>query len=63
MHYYAAAGIAWYLLVEPRDRSLHLYRLVENTYVEHAVSKAGEVLRLTEPVVAVLDPAVLLPPV
>jgi Uma2 family endonuclease len=62
MHYYAAAGIAWYLLVDPRARSLQLYRLAENTYVEHAASKEGEVLRLTDPVAAVLDPAVLLPP-
>jgi Uma2 family endonuclease len=63
MHYYAAAGIAWYLLVDPCARSLHLYRLADNTYVEHAVSKGGEILRLTEPVVATLDPATLLPPV
>ena len=63
MHYYAAAGIAWYLLVDPHARSLHLYRLTETSYVEHAVSKEGEMLRLTQPVVATLDPAVLLPPV
>jgi Uma2 family endonuclease len=63
MHYYAAAGIAWYLLVDPRARSLRLYRLVGNTYVEHAVSESGEVLRLTDPVPAVLDPEALLPPV
>jgi Uma2 family endonuclease len=63
MHYYAAAGIAWYLLVDPRARSLHLYRLAENTYVEHAACKEGEILRLTDPFVATLDPAMLLPPV
>lgn len=63
MHYYASAGIEWYLLVDPRARELYLYRLAGDTYVEHAVSKAGEILRLTEPVVATLDPELLLPPV
>jgi Uma2 family endonuclease len=62
MHYYATGGIRWYLLVDVRARSLHLHRLVDGTYVEHAASKAGEILPLTEPVVATLDPAALLPP-
>ena len=63
MHYYAAAGIAWYLLVDPSARSLHLYRLAGKGYVEHAAGKEGDALRLIEPFVATLDPAVLLPPV
>jgi Uma2 family endonuclease len=62
MHYYAAAGIAWYLLVEPRARTFNLYRLAGSTYVEHAFSEGRDVLRLTDPVTAVLDPEVLLPP-
>ncbi|WP_157437736.1 Uma2 family endonuclease, partial [Actinoplanes subtropicus] len=45
MHYYAAAGIVWYLLVDPGARSLHLYRLAGNSYVEHAAGKDGDALR------------------
>ena len=62
MHYYATGGIPWYLLIDEQAGSMHLYRLVDSAYVEHAASKAGEILRLTEPVAVALDPAVLLPP-
>ncbi|WP_317620753.1 Uma2 family endonuclease [Actinoplanes sp. KI2] len=62
MHYYAAAGIPWYLLVEQDSATLHLYALVDDTYVEKAVVRPGDLLRLTEPVVAVLDPVELSPP-
>jgi Uma2 family endonuclease len=58
-HYYAEAGIPWYLLVDAQAGRLHLYELSGNEYLEHS---AGEVLRLTEPIVATLDPARLLPP-
>lgn len=61
MHYYATAGILWYLLVEQDTGTLHLYRLDGETYREHTVVKAGDVLRLTEPVVAEIDPAALVP--
>jgi len=63
MHYYATGGIPWYLVIDVQARSMHLYRLVDSAYVEHAASKADEVLRMTDPFVATLDPAVLLPPV
>lgn len=62
MHYYAAAGIPWYLLIEQETGTLHLYRLTDGTYTEHSVTKAEEILQLTEPVVATISPAELLPP-
>ncbi len=62
MHYYAAAGIPWYLLVDPVAGSFHLYRLTGSTYAEHATATVGEPLELTDPVVATIDPAELLPP-
>jgi Uma2 family endonuclease len=55
MHYYAAAGIPWYLLVDPDPLVLRLYRLDGDRYVEHSSAKFGEALTLTEPVDAVLD--------
>jgi Uma2 family endonuclease len=61
MHYYAAAGIPWYLLVEHDTATLHLYRLDGDKYREHTIVEVGGTLRLTEPVVAEIDPAVLLP--
>jgi Uma2 family endonuclease len=61
MHYYAAAGIEWYLLVEQGTATLHLYRLDGDTYREHSVTPVGKILRLTEPLTAEIDPARLLP--
>jgi Uma2 family endonuclease len=60
--YHAAAGIPWYLLVEQETGALHLYRLSGNHYVEHSVTQAGQVLRLTDPVEAAIAPEDLLPP-
>ena len=62
MHYYAEAGIPWYLLVEQDTGALHLYRLADRHYVEHSVTRPGEVLRLAEPVAAEIRPEELLPP-
>ena len=62
MHYYAAAGIPWYLLVEQETGALHLYRLKDQHYVEHSVTPWGEVLHLDEPVKASIATADLLPP-
>jgi Uma2 family endonuclease len=59
MHYYAVAGIPWYLLVDPDPVTLSLFRLDGNRYVEHALAKPGETLSLTEPVVAELGPTAL----
>jgi Uma2 family endonuclease len=59
MHFYAAAGIPWYLLVDPDPLTLNLYRLKRGHYFEHATAKPGEVLTLTEPVAAELDTAAL----
>lgn len=55
MHYYAVAGIPWYLLVDPDPVTLRLYRLDGDKYVEEASAGPGETLRLTEPVAATLD--------
>lgn len=62
MHHYAEAKIAWYLLIEPDTRMLRLYELTGAEYREHSVVEDGEVLRLTDPVVATIDLAELLPP-
>ncbi|MEO3780419.1 Uma2 family endonuclease [Micromonospora sp. B11E3] len=61
MHYYAAAGIEWYLLVEQENGTLHLYQRQGRHYVERSVTKAGEVLELTEPVRASIRPEDLVP--
>jgi Uma2 family endonuclease len=55
MHYYAVAGIPWYLLVDPDPLTLTLYRLDGDKYVEEASAGPGELLRLTAPVAATLD--------
>lgn len=61
-HYYAAAGIPWYLLVEQETGALHLYRLSGDHFVEHSVTPAGQVLSLFAPVKASIAPEDLLPP-
>ncbi len=60
-HYYAVAGIPWYLMVDPEAGTFTLYQLAGSAYKEHSVTKVGEILRLTEPVTVDLDPATLLP--
>jgi Uma2 family endonuclease len=57
--YYAEAGIPWYLIVEPDEPILTLYRLSGRRYVEEATAKPGQILHLTDPVAADLDPAAL----
>ena len=52
MHLYAAAGIAWYLLVEPgsaEDVVVRLHRLEGTHYIEESVAKGEEVLEFSEP--------------
>ncbi len=59
MHHYAEAGIPWYLLIEPNPIALTLFRLDGDHYVIDAEARPGQPLRMTEPVVLSLDPAVL----
>ncbi|MFF3864773.1 Uma2 family endonuclease [Micromonospora sp. NPDC001898] len=61
MHYYAAAGIEWYLLVEQENGTLHLYRRQGRHYIEQSVTRMGEVLELIEPVQATVRPEDLVP--
>ncbi|MFF5174757.1 Uma2 family endonuclease [Micromonospora sp. NPDC000089] len=61
MHYYAAAGIEWYLLVEQETGAMRLFRRRGRNYAEHAAVKRGETLELTEPVRATIRPEDLVP--
>jgi Uma2 family endonuclease len=61
MHYYANAGIPWYLLVEQETGALYLFRREGGHYVEHAVAKPGGALRLTDPIEATIRPDDLIP--
>jgi Uma2 family endonuclease len=62
MHYYAEAGIPWYLIVEHQTITLRLFRLQSGTYVERHTAEPGQVLKLIEPVTAEIRPESLLPP-
>lgn len=61
MQYYSAAGIPWYLLVEQKTTRMHLYRLDGDQYREHAAVEPGTVFKLTDPMVAEIDTAALVP--
>jgi Uma2 family endonuclease len=62
-HYYAAAGIPWYLTVSEQDGTLHLSgRPHRDSYLAHAVAAVGEELPLTDPFAVTIDPAMLLSP-
>jgi Uma2 family endonuclease len=58
-HYYADAGIPWYLLVEPDDGTitLRLFALDGDHYVPAGTGRPGAPLALTGPVVVTIDPA------
>jgi Uma2 family endonuclease len=62
MHYYAAAGIPWYLLADPRTGELKLYVISGDVYTLSASARPGEPLVLTDPIAVTIDPAELLPP-
>jgi Uma2 family endonuclease len=65
MQFYSAAGIEWYLLVEPdmtdyEDISLRLFRLQGAHYVVHAAASFGETLKSAEPFMIEIDTAALI---
>jgi Uma2 family endonuclease len=61
MHYYAGAGIPWYLIVEHQTLALQLFRLQDGVYTKHSTTEPGGVLRMSEPVTAEIRPESLLP--
>ncbi|WBB94418.1 Uma2 family endonuclease [Verrucosispora sp. WMMC514] len=61
MHYYASAGIEWYLLVEQSTGGLRLYQRRGCHYVEHQAARRGAVLELNAPVKAKVRPEDLVP--
>jgi Uma2 family endonuclease len=59
MHYYAEAGIPYYLLVEQEPLRLQLFRLDGEHYVLDAKAEPGSLLRMTQPLRVEIDPATL----
>ncbi|AGL20882.1 hypothetical protein L083_7372 [Actinoplanes sp. N902-109] len=60
MHYYAAAGIPWYLIVDQPSDEMHLHQLSGAHYIHHSVTARGEKLHLPPPIDADVDTAGLL---
>ena len=46
MHYYAVAGIPWYLLIDPESLTLSLHKLDGEKYAVHATGTPGDPLAL-----------------
>jgi len=59
MHYYAEAGIPYYLLVEQDPLRLRLFRLDGEHYALRGEAEAGAVLSIEDPVRVEIDPAAL----
>jgi hypothetical protein len=60
MHYYAEAGIPWYLLVEHGGGvRLQLFQCQSGAYVRRAEGLPGKPLRIAEPIQIEIDPAEL----
>lgn len=59
MHYYAEAGIEWYLLIDPDGPTMQLYHHEDGRYVEHAAGAPRIPLTFPEPINVTIDPATL----
>jgi Uma2 family endonuclease len=61
MHYYAEAGIPWYLLLEHSDGGLRLqlFKCEQGGYVRHGEGVPGQPLRIVEPIEVEIDPTQL----
>jgi Uma2 family endonuclease len=59
MHYYAEAGIGWYLLVDPDGPTMNLFRLVDGKYVVHAAGAPRIPMQFPEPLSVEVDPQFL----
>jgi Uma2 family endonuclease len=59
MHYYAEAGIPYYLLVEQEPLRMRLFRLEGKHYVLDREAEAGTVLSIEDPVRVEIDPGTL----
>jgi Uma2 family endonuclease len=60
MHYYAEAGIPWYLLIDPDGPLMSLFRLHGDRYVLHDEGAPRIPLRFPDPLGVEVDPATLL---
>jgi Uma2 family endonuclease len=60
MHYYAVAGIPWYLLIDPETLTLDLYHLGDDQYTVHSTGSPGNPLRFPAPLTVAVDPATLI---
>jgi Uma2 family endonuclease len=56
-HYYAAAGIPRYWIVDPFERTLTVLALAGTTFEEETVVRAGTTWAAEEPFPLKLDPA------
>jgi Uma2 family endonuclease len=62
VHYYSAAAIPWYLIVDQDSATLRVCELDGDHYRERSVTTVGQTLHLGDPFGADIAPADLLPP-
>ncbi len=59
MHYYAEAGIEWYLLVDPDGPTMQLFHHEEAGYRQYAAAAPGLPMTFPAPIDVTVDPASL----